>query len=193
MSERDAVGSNQAELVRRSKYGIQTACAFLAGAFLAYGTSLSTSLSTPYLIPLMAAMMFQQTIGMTVLAAISLLSVMVPICVFFFLLQKGLGYHDYAAIAVLIFFTTWLVAYRNPAVAQRKMPLVIIVIFYSTLCNTPPALLPSTFSLQLLEALVIGMCVGIAAALVVFLPPPSSSCTGATCTACMESSRQVSL
>ena len=167
------VGSLHGEFLRRCQYGIQTASAFLAGAFLAYGTSLSTSLSVPYLIPVMAAMLLQTSIGMSLLAAAGLVISLTPICIFFYLLQKGLGYHDFAAIAILLFFSTWFIAYRNPTIAQRKMPLIIVVIFWTSICNTPNGLLPPTFAFQLLEAMVIGLAVALAASLVVF---PTSAC-----------------
>ena len=167
MVERATLGSNQAEFRRRCVYGIQTTAAFLFGGFVTYGTSLSTSLSTPYLIPIMAPLLIQQTIGMTVLASLSLAVTATPLCILFYLLQKGLGYHDYAPIAVLVFFVVWLMSYRNPAVAQRKIPAVLIVIFFATLCNTPDALLSSTFAFQLLAELMLGVAAALACALVV--------------------------
>ena len=167
MVERLTFGSNQGEFRRRCKYGMQTAAAFLFGAFITYGTSLSTALSTPYLIPIMATLLIQQTIGMTLLASLSLAVSVTPLCIFFYLLQKGIGYHDFAAIAVLVFFTVWLASYRKPSVAQRKIPAVLIVIFFATLCNTPDVLLPSTFAFQLLAELMVGVAVALASALVV--------------------------
>jgi hypothetical protein len=121
----------------------------------------------------MAAMLLQTSIGMSLLAAAGLVISLTPICIFFYLVQKGLGYHDFAAIAILLFFSTWFIAYRNPTIAQRKMPLIIVVIFWTSICNTPNGLLPSTFAFQLLEAMVIGLAVALAASLVVF---PTSAC-----------------
>ena len=167
MIARMTLGSNQGEFRRRCKYGIQTAGAFLFGAFITYGTSLSTSLSTPYLVPIMATLLCQQTIGMTLLASLSLAVSVTPFCILFYLLQKGIGYHDIASIAPLIFFTVWFASYRNPSIAQRKIPTIIVVIFFTALCNTPDALLSSVFAFQLLAALMVGVAVALASALVV--------------------------
>ena len=167
MVERATLGSNQAEFRRRCRYAIQSTAAFLFGALVTYGTSLSTSLSTPYLVPIMSTLLIQQSIGLTLLASLSLAVTATPLCILFYLLQKGLGYHDYAPIAVLVFFTVWLTSYRNPAVAQRKIPAVLIVIFFSALCNTPDALLSSVFAFQLLAELMLGVATALACALVV--------------------------
>ena len=50
----------------------------------------------------------------------------------------------------------------------RKMPLIMTVLFFTTICNTPPAVLPANVAFQLLECQVLGWVLSLAVSLLVF-------------------------
>jgi hypothetical protein len=98
---------NRRELLRRCVFALQVATSFLFGTLLAYHSPRLSALALPYLVPLISTMLLQQSVGLTLLAGANYLIVLTPISIFLYLVQKGLTYHDYGPIAVLLFFTAW--------------------------------------------------------------------------------------
>jgi hypothetical protein len=96
---------------------------FLVGGFLAYGTSLNNSSGLQYLIPVMCILSIQETFGLTLSSAYSMITVIVPLSIFLFIIQKiGLGYQDYLAAELLLLISSLLVGYKC---SQVNIPIVV--------------------------------------------------------------------
>ncbi|CAF0802510.1 unnamed protein product [Adineta steineri] len=152
---------------RRIQFAVRMTVSFLVGSFLAYGVPFNNLLALQYLIPVMSMLSIQETFGMTIFACYQMLTAIVPISIFLYIVQKiGLGYKDYLAGELILLISSLFVAYKCSQVQNRKIALLIIAIFFSTIVNQ--ANLPSTFIFILLELFVIGMAVAIVVSLLVF-------------------------
>ncbi|CAF4341758.1 unnamed protein product, partial [Adineta steineri] len=152
---------------RRMQFAVRMTVSFLVGSFLAYGVPFNNLLALQYLIPVMSMLSIQETFGMTIFACYQMLTAIVPISIFLYIVQKiGLGYKDYLAGELILLISSLFVAYKCSQVQNRKIALLIIAIFFSTIVNQ--ANLPSTFIFILLELFVIGMAVAIIVSLLVF-------------------------
>jgi len=104
-------------LSRRMKFALQTTISFLFGGFLAYGTPLNNQIGLQYLIPVMSMLCIQETFGMTLFASYQMLTVITPLSIFLFIVQKiGLGYQDYLAAELLLLISSLFVGYKCPQV-----------------------------------------------------------------------------
>lgn len=100
-------------LSRRIQFALRTTIAFLVGGFLAYGTPLNDQLSLQYLIPVMSLLSIQETFGMTLFAGFQMLTVITPLSIFLFIVQKiGLGYQDYLVAELLLLISSLFVGYK---------------------------------------------------------------------------------
>ena len=100
-------------VIRRLQFAIRMTVSFLVGGFLAYGTSLNNSSGVQYLIPVMCIMSVQETFGLTLTGAYSMITAIVPLSIFLFIVQKiGLGYQDYLAAELLLLISSLLVGYK---------------------------------------------------------------------------------
>ncbi|CAF4132243.1 unnamed protein product, partial [Rotaria sordida] len=152
---------------RRIQFAIRMTVSFLVGGFLAYGTPLNNHLSSQYLIPVMCIISIQETFGMTLSTSYQMLTVITPVSIFLFIVQKiGLGYKDYLAAELTLLVSSLLVAYKCSQVQTRKIALLINVIFFSTIVNETN--LPSTFIFILLEEFVIGLFISLIVSIVIF-------------------------
>jgi len=100
---------------RRIQFALRMTISFLVGGFIAYGTPLNNhlGLQLQYLIPVMSILSIQETFGMTLSATYPILTVITPLSIFLYVVQKiGLGYHDYLAGELLLLVSSLFVAYR---------------------------------------------------------------------------------
>ncbi len=100
---------------RRIEFALRMTISFLVGGFLAYGTPLynQLTLQLQYLIPVMCMLAIQETFGMTLSATYQMLTVITPLSIFLYVVQKiGLGYHDYLAAELLLLVSSLFVAYK---------------------------------------------------------------------------------
>jgi hypothetical protein len=100
-------------IIRRIQFAIRMTISFLVGGFLAYGTSLNSSSGLQYLIPVMCILSIQETFGMTLNSAYSMITAIVPLSIFLFIVQKiGLGYQNYLAAELILLISSLLVSYK---------------------------------------------------------------------------------
>ena len=98
---------------RRIQFSLRTTISFLVGAFLSYGTPLNSELATGYLIPVMSVITMQETFGLTLNNSFKNITVITPLSIFLFIIQKiGLGYQDYLAAELLLLVSSLFVAYK---------------------------------------------------------------------------------
>jgi hypothetical protein len=100
-------------VIRRIQFALRMTISFLVGGFLAYGTSLNNSSGLQYLIPVMCILSIQETFGMTLSSAYSMITAIVPLSIFLFIVQKiGLGYQNYLAAELILLISSLLVSYK---------------------------------------------------------------------------------
>ncbi|CAF2704284.1 unnamed protein product [Rotaria sp. Silwood2] len=98
---------------RHVQFSIRMATSFLVSGFLAYGTPLSNRLSIQYLVPLMCILSIQETCGMALYTTYQIFTAIIPLSIFFFVIQKvGLGYKDYFAAELTLVISSLFVAYH---------------------------------------------------------------------------------
>ncbi len=98
---------------RRVQFSLRMTISFLVGGFLAYGTPLNNQLSLQYLIPALNIICIQETFGMTLMANCKILTAIIPLSIFLYIIQKiGLGYHDYLAAEFLLLVSSLVVSYK---------------------------------------------------------------------------------
>ena len=98
---------------RNLQFAVRMLISFLVGGFIAYGTGLRDQLTLKFMLPNMSVLCIQETFGLTLLSNINLILVIVPLSIFFFILQKiGLGYHDYIAGEFLFLLSSFCISYR---------------------------------------------------------------------------------
>ncbi|CAF0844236.1 unnamed protein product [Adineta steineri] len=152
---------------RRIQFAVRMTVSFLVGGFLAYGTPLKDHLELQYLIFLMSMLSIQETFGMTLFVSYQMLTAITPISIFLYIVQRiGLGYKDYLVGELILLISSLFVSYKCSQVLTRKIALLFIVVFFSTIINQDN--LPSTFVFILLERFVIGMAVSVIVSLLVF-------------------------
>jgi len=100
-------------VIRRVQFALRMTISFLVGGFLAYGTGLNNSSGLQYLIPVMCILSIQETFGLTLTSAYSMITVIVPLSICLFVVQKiGLGYHDYLAAEIILLISSLFVGYK---------------------------------------------------------------------------------
>ena len=99
--------------IRRVQFAVRMTVAFLVSGFLAYGTALNDQLATQYLIPVMSVMTVQETFGMTLAASYQMLTVITPLSICLYIVQRiGLGYEDYVAAEFILLISSFFLAYK---------------------------------------------------------------------------------
>ncbi|CAF1403007.1 unnamed protein product [Adineta steineri] len=153
---------------RRVQFSIRLVIAFLVSGFLAYGTPLKNQVSQlVFLIPLASVLVIQDTVGLTVAAAFQMLTTLVPVSIFLFIVQKiGLGYHDYVAAEIILLIVSFFIGFVGSQAQSRKIPLVMCAVFFATIVNQP--IIPSTLIFQIFEVFAIGICVSVLITLIIF-------------------------
>ncbi|CAF1135581.1 unnamed protein product [Adineta ricciae] len=153
--------------IRRLQYTLRITLSFLIGGFITYGTPLNDQLTTQYLIPVMCILAIQETFGMTLLASYQMITALIPLSIFLYIIQKlGVGYGDYLAAELLLLVSSFALSYKCTQIQPRKIALLISSIFFATIVNQQN--LPSTFIFTLLEEFVIGISVSLLVSLLVF-------------------------
>ncbi|UJR18462.1 hypothetical protein I4U23_005367 [Adineta vaga] len=81
---------------RHLQFAFRMLVAFLIGGFITYASELQNHLTLKFMIPNMSILCIQETFGLTLSTNIRITLIIVPLSIFFFILQKiGLGYHNY--------------------------------------------------------------------------------------------------
>ncbi len=114
---------NSSGFTRRIIFALRMTISFLVGGFIAYGTPLNNQLALQlqFLIPVMCILAIQETFGMTLSATYQMLTVITPLSIFLYVVQKiGLGYHDYLAGELLLLVSSLFVAYKCTQVKNSK-------------------------------------------------------------------------
>ena len=102
---------------RRLQFALRLVMTLLIGGFLGYATPLYNKLALVYLIPNFGILCMRETFGDTLSNALHLTSVIVPLSIFLFVVQKiGLSYHNYVAGELLLLFSSFCISYLCPKV-----------------------------------------------------------------------------
>lgn len=162
------------EFFRTTQFALRMACTFITSSMIVYGTDYGSTIQAPYIIPVMSALIGNFTLGQTIAGSLTLMKTIIPVSIFVYIIQLcGVGYHDYTSVTILFLLVTFYTAYLNPLVITRKLALLLPVIFFTTIVNTPSNILGQLFAFQLLESFTVGIIFAIAFSM--FILPRTST------------------
>lgn len=98
---------------RRLQFAFRFVVTFLIAGFLGYATPIHDQLVQIYMIPNIGILTVQQTFGCTLSNSLQIISTIVPLSIFLFIIQKiGLSYHNYVAGEILMLVTSFYISYQ---------------------------------------------------------------------------------
>lgn len=156
--------------IRDLQYAFQFTACFVIGAAIAYSSdAFKRSTAGLYLLPWVTPLMLMDSVAGTVIQCRACLLAYVPMAVFIYILiQIGMGYHDYVSSTILFFCTCFYIGYLYQTIAHRKVALILPIVYYVTIVNTPTDVLQENFVWEVLAVVLMGLCVDMAVTLFIF-------------------------
>ncbi|CAF1360199.1 unnamed protein product [Adineta steineri] len=154
-------------LTRHFQFSFRMIIAFSLASFLTYGTNLKNHLSLLFMIPNITILLIQETFGLTLSTNIQLMLIIIPLSIFFYILQNfHLIYYHYLLSEFFYLFTSLIISYQCTQIPTRKLSLLFNSLFFVTIINQKN--LPKFFAFQLLEIFLIGILISILISLFIF-------------------------
>ena len=152
---------------RRLQFGLRLVLTFLIGGFLGYATPLHSKLSLVYLLPNFSILCIRETFGDTLSNVLHVTSVIVPLAIFLFIVQKiGLSYHNYLAGELLLLLSSFCISYKCPKLQTRKLSLWFNATFFVTIINAQEV--RWTFVFELLANFLLGSLIVLLVSMFIF-------------------------
>lgn len=155
------------DLTRHLQFALRMLIAFSVASAITYATKLTNVFTLLFMIPNLTILLIQETFGSTFSTNIRLITIIVPLSILLFLLQKlnSISYH-YLLGEFFYLLLTLIISYICTQWGTKKLSLLFLSLYFAAVINQSEA--PSYYIFGLLGEFVIAMIVSIVVSLLVF-------------------------